>query len=291
MSLQICPLSYALGAEVTGIDIRNPLDDNTFREVHTAFLEYCVLLFRGQPLTQEQHIAFSRRFGEVDHKISAERILRDDGSLPSRIPKYPEILMNKSPANAALVWHSDRSFTLVPAMASLLRGIELPEVGGDTMFSNMYLAYETLSEGMKKLIASVDAVHPGAKSRLDDSTPERLAETKRLNPPVAQPLVRVHPETGRKSLFVEEKVKQLVGMTSEESGPLIRFLCEHAARPQFVYRHVWQKGDLIMWDNRCTNHIAVGDFDRTRIRHTEKTCVRGTPSGYVYDGPVEVSHY
>ncbi len=284
MSLQIRQLSYALGAEILGVDLREEFDEQTFKEMHAAFLQYSVLLFRKQPLTREQHLAFSKRFGAIeDHDQLVSHVIKD--------PAYRELVINKSPAPAATVWHSDRSFTCVPTMATTLRAIQIPDVGGDTMFSNMYLAYETLSDGMKKLIADVYAIHPSAKLRLDHSTPERLAESQRRNPPVAQPVVRVHPETGRKSLYIEEKVKQLVGMTLPESEPLVQFLCKHAARPQFVFRHQWEKDDLIMWDNRCTNHIAVADYDRSQIRHTEKTCVAGTPSGYAYTGPLEVSYF
>src|SRR5262249_4329939 len=149
-----------------------------------------------------------------------------------------KILTAKAPEPPSQTWHSDRNFMLVPAMATLFRTIEVPDVGGDTMFSNQYLAHETLSDGMKQLIDKLDGIYPGGKGRLDESTPERLAETMRINAPVAQPLARVHPETGRKSLFIAERVKKIVGMTEEESKPLLEFLLEHSARPQFVYRHV-----------------------------------------------------
>lgn len=287
MRLQIRRLSYTLGAEIIGIDIRQPLDDQSVSEIHAAFLEHCILLFRGQPLTREQHIAFSRRFGRLE-EIADYRV-------KVRIPEYPEIsLVTNQPRPGKSTkpyagdrWHSDLSNTCVPAMASLLRGVEVPEIGGDTMFANMYLAYETLSDGMKKLIEGLECIHSGPEGKIDHSTPERAAETRRLNT-VAQPLVRRHPETGRKALYVgEQKVKQIVGMTIEESKPLIQFLCQHAGRPQFVYRHQWRKDDLIMWDNRCTNHIAVNDYDKTQIRHMERTTVMGTPSGYVYEGPLQ----
>lgn len=292
MSLQIRRLSYNLGAEITGIDIRKPIDDKRFREIHSAFLEHSVLLFRGQPLTRQQHIAFTRLFGEIDKN---DKLVRDrDG--PKTDPECPEILVTIpkttevfSPTRvreakgkqwyAGMAWHSDRAFSLTPTMASLLRGVEVPEVGGDTMFTNLSLAYETLSDGMKKLIAGLYCIFPKGEGYVDFSTPERLAESKRLNPDVAQPLVYVHPETGRKALFIGERVKQFAGMTVDESEPLARFLFNHATRPQFVYRHSWHQHDLLMWDNRCTLHIAVGDYDRTKTRHMEKTAVKGTPSG------------
>jgi taurine dioxygenase len=255
--------------------------DQTFSVIHKAFLDFGIILFRDQEISREQHLAFSRRFGELDNNDAQPR---------DRDPDYHELLLvtNKPKANGkpgdatytGQVWHSDRSYTLIPALGSLLRSVEIPDVGGDTMFANMYLGYDTLSEGMKKLIDGLHGIHVGSR-RIVDLTPERAAEMKRLNPPVAQPLVRVHPETGRNALYVGEKVKQIVGMTQEESRPLLQFLCQHATSPQFVYRHQWRKNDLLMWDNRCMMHKAVGDYDLTQRRHMERATVMGTPSGHV----------
>jgi taurine dioxygenase len=166
-------------------------------------------------------------------------------------------------------------------MGSLLRCVELPDVGGDTMFANMYMAYDSLSDGMKKMLAGLDGIH-ARQRKFTDISPERAEFLKRQKP-VAQPAVRVHPETGRKALYVGDKVKQFVGLTPEESRPLLDFLSSHSARPQFVYRHQWRQDDLVLWDNRCTMHLAVGDFDETKIRHMERTTVKGTPSGYLYE--------
>ncbi|MSQ73697.1 MAG: TauD/TfdA family dioxygenase [Betaproteobacteria bacterium] len=283
MNAKIRRLSHAMGAEVSGIDLSRPLDDETFDQIHKAFLDYGILLFRGRALTRQQHIAFSRRFGELD---------RQEGVVLNRT-EDPEIFLNKpelgakAPDYVGEYWHTDNAFSLKPSMASLLRAVEIPRTGGDTMFANMYLAYETLSDGMKKLIAGLHGVHYGGTRRLDTSTPERLAETMRLNPPVAHPIVKVHPETGRKVLYLTEKIKQFAGMSADESKPLLRFLCSHATRAQFVYRHCWLQDDLVMWDNRCMMHNAVGDYDRSRIRHMERTTLLGTQSGSVYDGPLQ----
>jgi len=288
MGLQIQKLSYALGAEIIGIDYSKPIDDKTFGEIQRAFVEHSVLLLRGVPFTREEHLAFSRRFGELD----INRLVRRPG-----LPGFPEIIVvtNKESSRQkvdggsidksyqAELWHSDASQTLIPATASILRGIEIPEVGGDTMFANMSLAYETLSDGMKKIIDGLECIYVGRGARIDDSTPERLAETMRLNR-IAHPLVRVHPESGRKSLFIEEKIEQFVGMTVEESKPLAQFLWQHATRPQFVYRHRWQKDDVLMWDNRCVIHKAVNDYDPAQSRYLERTTVKGLPCGYVYEG-------
>ena len=287
MTLQFRPLCYALGAEVTGIDIRSPIAPDIFSEIYQAFLKYSALLFRGTPVTREQHIAFSRYFGEVDNNDRALRI---------RHPDYHEIQIITSKikttsdptAFAGQVWHSDQSYSTVPAKATLLHALQVPTIGGDTMVANMYLAYESLSATMQKIVESLHAVHFGGKARLDNSTPERAAETARQNLPTAHPLVQVHPETGRKSLFVGGKVKQIVGMHPDESTMLLKFLCEHAARSQFMYRHQWQKDDVLVWDNRCTNHIGLGDYDRSQQRTIDRTTVIGLPGGYPYTGSV---HY
>jgi taurine dioxygenase len=280
MPLSLRPLSHALGAEVQGVDLGKPLSNSEFDQIHQAFLDHNILLFRDQEITREQHIAFSRRFGDLDTHDSLPR---------DRHPDYPELLLvtnipkeNGKPSDSKYTgqqWHSDMSFTLVPALGSVLRGITIPPVGGDTMFTNMYLAYDTLSEGMKKMIDGLYAIHTGSRKIVDLSS-DRAVEQGKLNPPIAQPVVRVHPETGRKALYIGEKVSCLVDMTEEESRPLIEYLCGHATRPQFVYRHQWRTNDIVLWDNRCTMHIALGDYEDGEIRHLERTTVKGTPSGY-----------
>ena len=280
MSISVRPLSYALGAEIAGVDLAKPLSNSEFDQIHRTFLERGILLFRDQKITREQHIAFSRRFGELDRHDSLPR---------DRHPDYPELLLvtnipEKDGTQSASKytgqqWHSDMSFTLEPSLGSLLRGIIIPPVGGDTMFTNMYMAYDALSDGMKKLIEPLHAIHTGRRKVLDANT-EREKEQKKLNPPIAQPVVRVHPETGRKALYIGEKVSCLAGMTEEESRPLIDYLVKHATRPQFVYRHQWKQDDIVLWDNRCTMHIALGDYADGETRHLERTTVKGTPSGY-----------
>ena len=286
MPLELRKLSYALGAEVRGVDVSQPMSEAYFGEIHQAFLEHNILLFRNQDITREQHIAFSRRFGELD---------RHDALPRDRHPDYPEILLvtnepnpDGSPSESRYTgrqWHSDMSFTPVPSLGSLLRGITIPEVGGDTVFANMYLAYETLSEGMKSMLADLHGIQLSGTRKIANAETgmERVDEQKRLNPPIAQPVVRVHPETGRKVLYLGDKVQRFDGMTPEESKPLIDYLNQHATRHEFVYRHQWRKNDIVVWDNRCTMHLALGDFDETQRRHMERTTVLGTPSGYVVE--------
>jgi taurine dioxygenase len=284
MPLKLRKLSYALGAEVCDVDVAGAMSEQQFGEIYRAFLDNGILLFRNQDITREQHIEFSRRFGELDRH---EALPRD------RHPQYPELLMvtnepkpDGSPSDTKYTgrqWHSDMSFTTEPSLGSLLKSYAVPEVGGDTLFANMYRAYDALSDGMKKLIANLHGIHQSGTRKLanDNSGVERAEEQRRINPPVAQPVVRVHPETGRKALYIGEKVSRFDGLTAEESKPLIRYLCQHATRPEFVYRHQWKKNDILVWDNRCTLHQALGDFDETQLRHMERTTVLGTPSGYV----------
>ena len=284
MALKLRRLSNALGAEICDIDVSQPMSESTFGDIHRAFLDYGILLLRGQDITREQHIEFSRRFGELDKHDSLPR---------DRHPDYPELLLVTNRPNAdgtpsesrytGRQWHTDLSYTTTPALGSLLRCFTLPEVGGDTLFANMTMAYDALSEGMQQMIAGLHGIHLSGTRRINqqEAGAARQAEVMRPTPPIAQPVVRVHPETGRKALYLGEKVKRFDGMTEEESKPLIDYLNRHATRPEFVYRHQWRENDIVVWDNRCTMHQALGDFDETQIRHLERTTVMGTPSGYI----------
>jgi taurine dioxygenase len=284
MALKLRKLSYPLGAEVCDIDVARPMSETAFGEIYRAFLDHGILLFRNQSISREQHIDFSRRFGELDRHESLPR---------DRHPDYPELLRvtnrpnpDGSPSDSRYTgrsWHSDMSFTTQPSLGSLLRAWAVPEVGGDTLFANMYLAYETLSTGMQQLIEPLYGIQLAGTRKINDpkSGVPRLEEQKRINPPVAQPVVRVHPETGRKALYIGDKVKRFEGMAEEESAPLIQYLVRHATKPEFVYRHQWRADDILLWDNRCTMHQALGDFDETQLRELERTTVLGTPSGHV----------
>lgn len=284
MALRLRKLSYGLGAEVCDFEVTRQLSEGEFGEVYKAFLDYGVLLFRNQKISREEHIAFSRRFGDLDRHDSVPR---------DRHPDYPELLLvtnepkaDGSPSDSRYTgrqWHSDLSFTSMPSMGSLLRAHVVPEIGGDTLFANMYMAYEALSDGMKNLIRDLHGIHMSGTRKMNnqESGVARMLEQKQLNPPIAQPVVRVHPETGRKALYLGEKVLRFDGMTEAESKPIIDFLNRHATQPEFVYRHQWWADDILVWDNRCTMHQALGDFDETQRRHMERTTVLGTPSGYV----------
>ncbi|MDA0676234.1 MAG: TauD/TfdA family dioxygenase [Proteobacteria bacterium] len=289
MALEFRKVSHALGAEVIGADLSQPLDDATFAQIRAAFTEHCLLLFREQDLTREAFIAFSRRFGELD--------LNEARPADTKVAGIPELMLvvgkpkpDGAPATGTYFgagWHTDNSHLPIAAAATLLRAIDLPEVGGDTMFCNMYRAYDSFSDGMKKLLEPLYGVHMLTRAVYDTSTPEAAAESFRKYPAAAHPAVRVHPESGRKALYVNTQVRLIEGMTAAESKPLLNFLSEHAVNPHNVYHHKWRKNDLIMWDNRCLLHMALANYDRTQVRSMERATVHGVASGHDYQGPVD----
>jgi len=283
MELSIRRLARALGAAVEDVDLAAPMEAATFEAIRRAWIEHLVLVFPGQRrLTPEQHLAFSRRFGTLD---------RNEVTPSYRLPGFDEVIEitnrptregRPSPSrDVGRRWHSDLDFTLQPTMASLLWCGQLPDVGGDTQFANMYLAYETLSPGLQRTLADLHAVYDvmaGVRAT-DARDPAALAEMRAASRPVAQPVVRVHPESGRRSLFLSERAVRFEGWTQAESQPLIEYLCRHATQPEHVFRKAWQPGDLVIWDNRCTVHQALADYDRSQLRTMRRTAVVGHPSG------------
>jgi taurine dioxygenase len=286
LSIAVRRLSHALGAEITGVDLTRPVDEATFREINDVFLTHHVILFRGQSISRDQHIAFARQFGEL-HLVPERLRPRADGGTD-----YPAVSMVTSqptaPGRGVIggMWHSDLAERPRPAAASLLRCVTLPGVGGDTMFANMHQAYEDLSPGMKQLLSGLEGVYLDRAPDFDLSSPQRYWESRRANPAAAQPVVRTHAESGRKALYVNAETSHFVGMTEAESVPIIDYLTRHATRPENVYRHQWQEGDLLIWDNRSVLHMALADYDRTRVRHMERVSVTGDESGSEYLGPI-----
>jgi taurine dioxygenase len=274
--VRVRTLAVALGAEILGVDLSSDIDDAVFARIHRAFLDHHVLLFRNQELTPDHHIAFSRRFGELAHHVIDQYLL----------PGHPEILqLSNGRRNGTYFglpdagghWHSDLAYEERPSLGSLLYALRIPPRGGDTMFTNMYLAYETLPAATRARIDGLRATNRTRRTLADANDFKVRMTTAQLAriPTVVHPVVRTHPETGRKALYVSEAhTEKIVGMDEAESAALLTELYAHSVRDRFVYRHRWRVGDLIMWDNRCTMH-KVTPFDRRHVRHLHRTTVRG----------------
>jgi len=278
--LTIRPLSAACGAEVSGIDIAHPLAPGDVEKLHHALGKHGVLLFRDASLTPEAHIAFSRQFGPLESHVVGEFNLAD----------HPEIFVVsnvreegrlKGAVYAGQYWHSDLSYMPRPSMGSLLLCHEMPEVGGDTIWANMALVYDSLSAPMKQFLGGLRAIHDYSHAydtyfaHLKERPP-LTPEQRAMTPPVEHPAVRTHPVTGRKTLYVNPGFTTgFVGMPREESAPILDFLFRHATRPEFVYRHKWRVRDLMFWDNRGTMHYALADYDFSVRRHMHRTTLAG----------------
>ena len=257
--LEIVPIAGALGAEISGVDLGAELDDATIKDIRQALLDHCVIFFRDQEFDAEQHKRLARRFGEIFVHPNYAGMQAD-----------PEIVMiRREPGDTRVVgedWHTDTTMMTTPPMGAILFALEVPPYGGDTLFANQYLAYETLSQGMKRLLGSLSAVHsdrlvagPQSRASVGRTTKARHDESWRetIN---THPIVTTHPETGRKALFVNVSYTVgIEGLTDEESRPLLQFLMEHGNRPEFTCRFRWTKGAVAFWDNRCVKHLAVND--------------------------------
>jgi taurine dioxygenase len=277
-SITIRPVAGSLGAEVSGVDLAAPLSNTAAAEIRRAFVENLVLFFRDQRLTPEQHLAFSRLFGRLCRMPYIKHM--DD---------YPDIIAVLKEADEAKIstfgnaWHSDFSFLEEPPLGSILYAREVPSHGGDTLFANMYEAYDALSPGMKRMLGGLRAMHSGRPYGRagvpKDLKTSRSIQIERDNVEaereVAHPVVRLHPESGRKALFVNAiYTTRFEDMSEAESRPLLDFLFAHVQRPEFACRFRWAEGSLAVWDNRCTLHYAVNDYDGSR-RLMHRTTVAG----------------
>lgn len=256
--LSVMPIAGALGAEVHGIDLSQPLTDDIVAGIRQALLDYLVVFFRDQPLAPAQLIAFGRRFGTLARYPFVEGLA-----------EYPEIIeVTKLPqerTNFGGVWHSDTTYLAEPPMGSMLFALEVPPVGGDTLFANMFMAYEQLSAGMKSMLAGLRVVNSSAKADVTRTREDRIAakpgEDARRVFEATHPVVRTHPESGRKSLYVNfAHSVRFEGMTEAESAPLLEFLFRHQIQPEFICRFRWAPGSLAFWDNRSTQHNPINDY-------------------------------
>ena len=279
MSIKTRKLSYPMGEEILDVDLTQPIGDSVFGQIYQTLLDRSLIAFRGQTITREQYIAFMQRFGEPS--------LEQGG----RLPDYPAItcLINTPRTDGGAPdahvpgsdWHSDGSFRINHDQDHGAARDQDSETGGDTEFANMYLATRHCRTGMK-MLDGMQCVHM-QEEKVSITSPEALEKSRR-DKTIAQPVVIVHPETGRKSLFIGDKAMFFVGMNYEESRPVIDYLRFHARRAQFVYRHQYRSKDIVIWDNRCVNHNALGNFDRrTQPRHMEKISIPGPVTGYKYE--------
>ena len=270
---EVRPLSPLFAAEVVGLDLRQPLDDAARREVYDAFVRHHVLAFRDQRLDKDEQIAFSRQFGTLERHIARNR-----GSDNPLVHTVTNLGPDGRPSGvvASTSWHTDKSFRPEPSLATLLHAVTMPPDGGDTCFANMYAAYEALSAADKAMLDGLRVIHSWELS-LAKHGRQATAEEIRDAPPMSHPLVRVHPDTGRKCLFMGEHASHIDGRPIEDGRALLARLEDHATEERFIYRHRWRPGDLLMWDNRCLLHRADPNFDAARYpRVLHRTCLRGT---------------
>lgn len=285
MTPQVKRLGYGLGAEVQGVDLSN-LDAEDFEAIHAAWMEHLVLVFPRQQLTGLQFAAFSERFGSLEILGSYQGLDEYTDPACKGLLTVTNRNIRSEPSRTRAVgrkWHADRSFVPQAPIGTFLYCRELPQVGGDTMFSNQYMAYDRLSARFKVVLDELWAVHDvlGRRDSLVKAlSPQDLARKRLMDPPTAQPVVRRHEVTGKKALYVSEAVTTaILGMTEEESQPLLDYLFRHSVKPEFTYRHHWHVDDVLMWDNRCAMHLALADFDPAQIRTMLRTSVVGPVTG------------
>jgi taurine dioxygenase len=292
MSITVSPFAAGLGADIGGVDIRDPLSTADRDAIRAAWLDNLVLRFRGQPMDDAQHMAFTRQFGELEFNPGA-LIARQYGvenystGRRAEIPPEISVISNIIEDGKAIgglgdgeaFWHTDSSFVDVPPAASLLRGIEVPppSAGGATEFLNMYLAYETLADDLKARTRGMTMIHAATHS--SGGKPNRGFETVTdvtKVPGAIQPMVRIHPETGKKALFLGRRINAyVIGLSVDESERLLDELWAHTVQAKFTWRQEWQVGDLIWWDNRCAMHRRDA-FDPASRRLMHRTQLKGT---------------
>ena len=272
MPIEIRRLNGALGAEVRGADLSRPLPAGDLAAVHEAFLEHQVLAFRDQHLDPVTHVAFTETFGPVEpHPLAARRAVEG----------HPGVLLleNRPGLRGARndFWHSDISHAERPPMATCLHALEVPEGLGDTVFCNAYAVYESLSRGLRASLDGLEAWHSGeATARRNRFEASDGREIPAVPPPVAHPVVRTHPQTGRRALYVNPFFTTgLVGMSAPESAAILEPLYRMLDRPEFHYRHRWRRGDVLLWDNRCALHYAVRDYGPDDVRLMQRTTAAG----------------
>ena len=254
--IEVRPIAGALGAEIHGVDISRPLDDDVAAEMRQAFLDHIVIFLRDQNATPHQQLAFARRFGEPIEYPQLK-------GLPESPLITPVVKLEDERNNFGGIWHSDTTYLPVPPMGSMLLAREVPPYGGDTMFANQYLAYEALSDGLKNTLEGLVGISSSAKADVSRTREDSLKKSgQELKVMTAEhPIVRTHPETGRKALYISDAhTSSIKGWTEAESLPLLQFLWKHQIKPEFTCRFRWSVGSLAFWDNRCGMHNPINDY-------------------------------
>jgi taurine dioxygenase len=273
---ELRPLKEDFGVEALGIDIAKPLDPAIAEALVEAFHRHRILVVRGQSLSPQAHIAFSRIFGELEIHVLNEYHKTD----------YPEIFELSNigpdgrpnavhPDRGTLFWHTDASWRAIPALATILYGERVPRTGGHTMFADMIGAWEALGKADRERFASMRALHDLNVSRLKAGYPDMTDKQRAEVPPVTHPLVRLHPPTGRSALYLGSHAQAIAGLPELESRGLIERLMNHATEPRFIYEHVWAVGDLVMWDNRATVHRGTEYDPAVEPRIVRRTVIKG----------------
>jgi taurine dioxygenase len=252
-SIEVSQVAPLIGAEVAGVDLRRP-SNRQFEEIHAALLAHQVLFFRDQQLDFDSHMAFGRHFGELHIHPGA----------PS-VPDHPEIMPIHTDARSTYIagesWHSDVSCDPEPPMGSILHLRQVPPVGGDTLFASMYAAYEALSPRMKTYLEGLTATHDGEVYYRGRYADRGVDDRGKIYPRASHPVVRTHPETGRKALYVNRMfTTRIDGVSREESEAILAYLIGHCARPEFQVRFRWRENSIAFWDNRCAQHLALWDY-------------------------------
>lgn len=264
--IQVKPVSPLIGAEISGVDLSNDLSADLVSELRDIWLRSLVIVFRGQRLTPQQLVKVAKCFGPIGHYPFVAGM--------TDVPEIVEVIKRKNETiNFGGLWHTDTAYLERPPMASLLYAVEVPPVGGDTLFANMYAAYDSLSGGMKSLIGGLKGVNSSEKPEAAMTRTQRMAEKPAPHahgsPITSHPIVRTHPETGRKALYCSDAhVTHFEGFSRSESRPFLQHLYAVQQRPEFGCRLRWREGTLALWDNRCTQHNALNDYQgHRRVMH------------------------
>lgn len=274
--IEVRPVAGALGAEIEGVNIARALEGEIVAEIRQAFLDHLVIFIRNQKLTPQQQVAFAQQFGQPMEYPQLK-------GLPECPLITPVIKLEHERVNFGGVWHSDTAYLEQPPMASMLYALETPPCGGDTLFANQYLAYESLSEGLKRILDGLVGINTSTKAEVSKTREDRLRDAGvELKVLLGEhPVVRTHPETGRKALYVNvAHTTQFKGFTEEESAPLLGYLFQHQVRPEFTCRFRWEPGSLAFWDNRCAQHNPVNDYHGYRRVMHRVTLAGGTPGSF-----------